>query len=39
MNEYHTLSAVELVQAYLHYRETGDYPKPEPETAGEWTQN
>lgn len=37
--EYRSLTAVELVQAYLRYQETGEYPKKKPETIGEWTKN
>ena len=39
MKEYRTLSPEELWQAYRHYQDTGTYPKPEPETVGEWTKN
>ena len=39
MAEYHSLTPAELVQAYLHYQETGELPKHQPETIGEWITN
>lgn len=39
VEDYRSLTAVELVQAYLRYIETGEYPKKKPETITEWTRN